>query len=44
MVSVLSWCTFTFYRGRWEENSKWFTGSFVRIMRGSEEFGGVLSQ
>lgn len=42
---IPGWCVFPFYRDKWEENS-WrprFTGSFVRIIRGSEEFGGVLS-
>ena len=45
-VSILLRCMFTFYRAKWEENSwdKWFTGSFVRIIRGSEELGGVRSQ
>ena len=27
-----------------EQLGKWFTGSFVRIIRGSEEFGGEVSQ
>lgn len=38
-------CVFPFYRDKWEENGwrTWFTGSCVRIIKGSEEFRGVLS-
>jgi hypothetical protein len=44
MLPIVLWCVFTFSRDKWEENSwgKWFTDSFVWIIKGSEKFGVAL--